>query len=53
MCVLKVGRRKLAELKSMPFDSEISIQELEYSDWDGAVSSSILILAQRTAETID
>ena len=37
----------------MAFDSEISLEELEDSDWDGAVSSSILIRAQRTAETID
>ena len=43
----------IAEFSSMAFDSEISLQELEDSDWDGAVSSSILIRAQRTAETID
>ena len=37
----------------MAFDSEISLEELEDSDWDGAVSSSILIRTQCTSETID
>ena len=37
----------------MAFDSEVSLQELEDSDWDEEVSTSILIQAQRNSETIN
>ena len=37
----------------MAFDSEISLQELEDSDWDEEVSTSILIRAQHNSETIN
>ena len=37
----------------MAFDSEISLQELEDSDWDEEVSTSILIQAKRNSETIN
>ena len=33
--------------------SDISVDELEDNDWDGAVSASLMIQAQQEAENID